>query len=55
VGATQLQRLQVGKETVKGTAVTTGKILTGILRPDCRHQRIKNSPEHLSDRAYGWL
>jgi hypothetical protein len=31
VGATQLQRIQVGKETVKGTAVTTGKILTGIL------------------------
>jgi hypothetical protein len=31
VGATQLQRLQVGKESVKGTAVTTGKILTGIL------------------------
>jgi hypothetical protein len=30
VGATQLQRIQVGKESAKGTAVTTGKILTGI-------------------------
>jgi cellulase/cellobiase CelA1 len=30
MGATQLQRIQVGPETVKGTAVTTGKVLTGI-------------------------
>jgi hypothetical protein len=30
VGATQLQRIQVGKESVKGTAVTAGKVLTGI-------------------------